>query len=82
MKTTSRQNALIEMGVKLKMLRQKKGFMNCDDFAKKYDLPKAYYRNMEEARVNFTITSLLRVLEIHKMNVEDFFCMDITKKAA
>ncbi len=62
-----------KMGEKLKHLRQEKGYTSHESFAYDYDLPRAQYWKIESGKANLTFRSLLRLLEIHEMTIEEFF---------
>lgn len=57
---------------KLKRLRIEKGFTSYENFAYQNDLPRVQYWRMEKG-TNFTIKNLLKILEIHKISLHDFF---------
>jgi len=62
-----------EIGDRLKELRIKAGYTSYVDFAIQNDIqPKQYWR-LEAGETNFTIKSLLRILDIHSISLEDFF---------
>jgi transcriptional regulator with XRE-family HTH domain len=63
------------IGEQLGKLRMKKGFDTIKEFATKYNLPPIQYWRIERGKANLTIKSLGRILAIHKMSFEDFFCM-------
>lgn len=80
-KTTSRyvkkdkllESTLEKAGRKLTELRIHKGYKSHETFAFDYDLPRAQYWRLEKGKVNFTIKTLIKVLSIHKLTVEEFF---------
>jgi transcriptional regulator with XRE-family HTH domain len=57
---------------KIKQLRIDKGYSSYENFAYENDLSRLQYWRLERG-TNFTINYLLRVLEIHKMSLSDFF---------
>ncbi len=57
---------------KVKQLRIDKGYSSYENFAYENDLSRVQYWRLERG-TNFTINYLLRVLEIHKMSLSDFF---------
>ncbi|MEQ9230483.1 MAG: XRE family transcriptional regulator [Cyclobacteriaceae bacterium] len=61
------------IGAKLKKMRIDAGYTSYVDFAIKNNLDSKQTWRLEEGQANFTITSLLRVLDIHKVSLEDFF---------
>lgn len=76
------ERGLSAIGLKLKQLREQKGFATSHEFAEEFQLPCAQYRNMEEGKVNLTFKSLMRVLKIHQLSLEEFLCDDLQKAAA
>jgi transcriptional regulator with XRE-family HTH domain len=65
---------LIEIGEGLTHLREKKGFDTLTNFAIRYDLPPNQYWKIENGKANMTIKTLLKLLAIHGITVEEFFC--------
>jgi transcriptional regulator with XRE-family HTH domain len=82
MKTENYESALDDLGYKLRHLRNKNGFATSEEFANAYGLPKIQYWKMENGKTNVTLKSLLRILQIYKMSLEEFFCHDVKKAAA
>jgi transcriptional regulator with XRE-family HTH domain len=68
------EKALEEIGQKLRHLRKKKGYKSSESFAYDNELPRVHYWRIEKGRVNLTIRSLVTILKIHKLTVDDFFC--------
>ena len=64
---------LQEIGRRLMQLRKNKGFSSHETFALEYDLPRVQYWRLEKGKANFTIRSLIRILEIHDLTLEEFF---------
>ena len=65
---------LKNIGTELSGLRQKKGYTTIKDFAADYDLPLIQYWRIEKGKANMTIKTLVQLLAIHRISVEDFFC--------
>ena len=61
------------VGLKLMDLRKKKGYTSHEDFAFDHDIPRVQYWRIEKGKTNLTLKSLIRLLSIHKMTVEEFF---------
>lgn len=61
---------------KLKQLRKDKGYKSYETFAWDNDLNRVQYHRMEKGE-NFTMKSLLKILDVHKLTLRDFFA-DIT----
>jgi transcriptional regulator with XRE-family HTH domain len=57
---------------KLKQLRIDKGYSSYENFAYENDLSRVQYWRLERG-TNFTINYLLKVLEIHKISLSEFF---------
>lgn len=81
MKSLSLQPVLQQIGYKLKDLRQKKGYESIKDFAHDYDLPMIQYWRIEKGKANITLKSLDKLLTIHSVTMEDFFCFEKPKLA-
>lgn len=73
----SEENVLKEIGEKLRKLRIKKGYSSYESFAIDNELSRMQYWRIEKGLTNITIRSLLKILEIHKISLEDFFSKDI-----
>ena len=64
---------LEKVGKKLEELRKKKGYTSHETFAYDNDIPRVQYWRIEKGRANLTLKSLVKILAIHKMTVEEFF---------
>ena len=65
---------LKRIGFGLSQLRIKKGYNSIKDFALDNNLPLIQYWRIEKGKANITIKTLVRLLSIHHLSVEDFFC--------
>jgi hypothetical protein len=74
MKTRSLTPVLEQIGIKLRDLREKKGYGSIKDFALDHDLPIIQYWRIEKGKANLTLRSLNKLLTIHSVTMEDFFC--------
>ena len=74
MRANSLDTKLKQIGSGLSELRKKKGYDTIRDFAKAYKLPEIQYWRIENGKTNLTLKSLTKLLKIHKMTLEDFFC--------
>jgi hypothetical protein len=74
MRANSLEAKLKQIGAGLSELRKKKGYDTIRDFAKAYKLPEIQYWRIENGKTNLTLKSLTRLLKIHKLTLEDFFC--------
>ena len=72
--------ALKEIGEKLKTLRIKKGYKSYESFAVDNELSRMHYWRIEKGLTNLTINSLVRILNLHQITLEDFFKIKISKK--
>jgi transcriptional regulator with XRE-family HTH domain len=70
---------LLQIGTQLAELRVKKGYPTIKEFASKHDLPEVQYWRIEKGRANITLKTLTRILVIHKMSLQDFFCLFTTR---
>ena len=66
---------IAEIGSKLLELRKKKGYTSSETFALDHDLPRVQYWRIEKGKANVTFKSLMRILAIHNLTLEEFFCM-------
>jgi len=57
---------------KIKQLRKDKGYTSFQSFAFEYELNRVQYWRIESGR-NITLKTLIKVLDIHKISLEDFF---------
>jgi transcriptional regulator with XRE-family HTH domain len=69
------KNTLEKIGSKLTDLRKQKGYTSHEDFAYDFDIPRVQYWRIEKGRTNVTIKSLCRLLTIHHLSLEEFFCI-------
>jgi transcriptional regulator with XRE-family HTH domain len=66
-------NALKQIGSRLTDLRRKKGYTSHESFAFDHDIPRMHYWRIENGKTNLTIRSLIKILSIHNMSVQEFF---------
>jgi len=71
-KVSFQEKNIKKIAEKVKQLRIDKGYSSYENFAYENDLSRVQYWRLERG-TNFTINYLLRVLEIHKMSLSDFF---------
>jgi transcriptional regulator with XRE-family HTH domain len=67
------QTHLIKIGEKLAELRRKKGYTSHETFAYDFELSRVQYWRIEKGRSNITLKSLCTLLEIHGVELKDFF---------
>ncbi len=60
------------IGERIRELRKEAGYTSYEDFAFDNEIPRVQYGRMEKG-VNFRIATLMRVLEVHKISLEEFF---------
>lgn len=61
-----------KIGAKIKKMRMQAGYKSAEVFAVKHQLPRVQYWRMERG-TNFTLKSLLGILDIHKVPLKKFF---------
>lgn len=66
---------LVSVGMTLAELRIRKGYSTIREFTQKYDLPEIQYWRMEKGKTNVTLKSLSKILYIHNLTLQEFFCM-------
>ena len=66
------EKRVIKIAQKIKKLRIEKGYSSYENFAWDFDLPRMQYWRMEKG-TNFTINTLLKVLDVHKISLSEFF---------
>ena len=71
-KSSYNKETLLKLSEKLKELRISAGYSSYENFAHDYDLDRKQYLRMENG-ANITMTSLLKILHIHKLSLRDFF---------
>lgn len=60
------------IGLRIKQLRIDKGYSSAEIFAYEHGLNRVSYWRMEKG-CNITLTSLLRILDIHQITLQEFF---------
>ncbi|MBD1398825.1 XRE family transcriptional regulator [Pontibacter sp. JH31] len=69
----SEEEILKAIGNRLKAIRINKGYKSYESFALDHDLGRMQYWRLEKGEANLTMRSLLKVLAIHKMTLQEFF---------
>ena len=67
------EDALHNIGEKIKKLRIKKGYTSHETFCYDFGLSRMQYWRIETGRTNLTVKSLINILNIHGITLEDFF---------
>lgn len=60
------------VGQKLKTLRKEKGYSSYENFAWDNEINRVQYHRLEKGE-NFTMKSLIKILDIHKISLKEFF---------
>ena len=63
---------ILEIGRQLEAMRKEAGYTSYENFAIDKGIPRMLYWRLEKG-TNFTITSLLRILDAHGMTLQGFF---------
>ena len=63
---------IMKVASKLEQIRIDKGFTSYENFAVEHGISRMQYWRMEKG-TNFTFESLLKILDSHKMTLNDFF---------
>lgn len=63
---------VLKIAKKLKQIRIEKGYTSYEQFAFDNDIPRVQYWRLETG-TNFTINSLIKILDIHNISLKDFF---------
>lgn len=61
------------IGLKITTLRKDMGYTSHEDFAHDYNIPRMQYWRMERGKTNLTLNTLLKILHIHGLTIEQFF---------
>lgn len=64
---------MVNLGDTLAELRVKKGYETLKEFTLRYDLPQIQYWRIEKGKANITLKTLVKVLAIHNLTLNDFF---------
>jgi transcriptional regulator with XRE-family HTH domain len=73
---------LAQIGNQLSILRIKKGYSTIKEFAQSHDLPEVQYWRIEKGKANITLKTLTRILVIHKVTLQEFFCLIVPEVTA
>jgi transcriptional regulator with XRE-family HTH domain len=63
---------IINVAKKIKLLRVNSGYSSAESFSYDHGLSRVHYWRIEKGS-NLTLESLLRILDIHQITLEDFF---------
>lgn len=67
------KTTLSRIGAKITEMRKQKGYTSHESFAFDHDIPRVQYWRIEKGQANITMKSLIKILTVHKMSVDDFF---------
>ncbi len=71
--STEQNQRLKAIGERIKELRIQAGYTSHEDFANAYNIqPKQIWR-LESGKYDLKVSTLLRLLDIHKITLGDFF---------
>lgn len=70
---TFEKETLEKIGSKFTTLRKAKGYTSHEDFALDHNLPRVQYWRIEKGKTNLTVRSILKILEVHNITIEEFF---------
>jgi hypothetical protein len=73
--TKDEKEVLKAIGLRLVYLRKKTMAKSYEQFAFDHQISRVQYYRMEKGE-NFTLVSLLKVLKIHQISIEEFFKID------
>lgn len=65
-------DTILQIAEKLKTLRKEKGFTSYETFAFEYEINRVQYFRIEKGQ-NITIKTLIKVLAIHNLTLQQFF---------
>lgn len=71
-KANKQEERTRKIAEKIRKLRIESGYSSYENFAWDNNLPVRTYFRMETG-TNFTINNLLKILEIHKISLKEFF---------
>jgi len=70
--SSKQEKRLIKIGERLREMRKGAGYKSYENFAFDNELNRVQYGRMEKG-ANMTVASLMRVLDVHKVSLEEFF---------
>jgi hypothetical protein len=75
MKEKKFENLLKRIGCGLSYLRVNKGYPTIKEFTLNHGLPSIQYWRIEKGKANITLKTLMTLLAIHGITVDDFFTL-------
>ena len=73
----SDEDLLLEIGLRIKRLRELSVCSSYEKFAFDNDISRMHYWQIEKGKVNITIKTLNKILNIHKIEIEEFWKIDV-----
>jgi transcriptional regulator with XRE-family HTH domain len=67
------ERSLSDIGDKLRILRLRNGYKSYETFAFENNLSRMHYWRIEKGKTNLTVKTLVKILEIHHVTIEEFF---------
>jgi transcriptional regulator with XRE-family HTH domain len=61
------------IGLKITTLRKDMGYTSHENFAHDYSIPRMQYWRIEKGKTNLTLHTLVKILCIHGLTIEQFF---------
>lgn len=65
-----------KIGIRIKQIRKDRGYSSHETFANENDIDRAQYGKYEAGSSNITLATLIKILNILKINLSDFFNED------
>lgn len=66
------EHTILQIAEKIKTLRKEKGFTSYETFAFEHEINRVQYFRIEKGQ-NITIKTLIKVLAIHNLTLQQFF---------
>lgn len=66
------EETILLIAERIKTLRKEKGYSSYETFAFDYNINRVQYHRIEKGQ-NITLKTLINVLKIHNLTIQDFF---------
>jgi transcriptional regulator with XRE-family HTH domain len=66
------EETILLIAEKIRTLRKEKGYTSYETFAFDYNINRVQYHRIEKGQ-NITLKTLINVLKIHNLTIQDFF---------
>jgi len=73
------ENVMVEIGLKLEKLRNKKG-LSASVLVKELGISRNAYRQMEKGKIYFSMYNFLKILAYHKIDLKTFIATPVDNK--